>query len=190
MTPSLWYAIVDTMKISSFKDSIIRDRQNGATFQAIADRFDCSRQHIEQLCRKWGAKEVLVPTKQERARQAVQLLIDGAETSTEKAARDFRISVGLIHRAAKKDGIDLIGAIRIHQAEKRAHRLDGQQFNGLKVVDGTCFRTANGGYFVEATCVVCGTRKVFSVSNLRAGYSKTCSTRCAHRFKRGDYTQS
>ena len=178
------------MKISSFKDSIIRDRQNGATFQAIADRFDCSRQHIEQLCRKWGAKEVLVPTKQERARQAVQSLIDGTETSAEKAASRFNVSRNLIDSAAKKDGVDLAGVLKLNQAKERAHRLDGQQFNGLKVVDGTCFRTASGGYFVEATCVVCGTRKVFSVNNLRGGYSKTCSTRCAHRFKRGDYTQS
>lgn len=175
------------MKISDFKDSIIRDRQNGATFQAIADRFSCSRQYIEQLLTKWDAKEVLVPSIQDRARRALQLIIDGEEATIGKAAYLHRVSQSTITRLAKKDGVDLHGLLKRNQAQARAHYLDGQQFNGLKVVDGTCFQDKNKLLYVEATCVVCGTRKLFSVNNIKHGYSKTCSTKCGWRYRKGDY---
>lgn len=191
----LYYcSYVNTMPISDFKDSIIRDRQKGSTYQSIADRFGCSRQHIQQLLSKWGATETLVPTqleqKQERALETVQLLIDGKETNVRKAARHFGISNSIIRSTAKKNGVDLVEVVKLHRAKEQAHRLDGQQFNGLKIVDGTGVRETNGDYFVEAICVVCGTRKVFSVKNLRAGYSKTCSRTCATRFKKDDYKKT
>ena len=187
LTPSCWYATVGTMRISDFKDSIIRDRQRGATYQAIADRFDCSRQYIEQLLTKWDAKEVLVPSKRDRARQALQLIIDGEEATIGKAAYLHRVSEATISRIAKEDGVDLHGLLKRNQAQVRAHYLDGQQFNGLKVVDGTCFQSKNKVLYVEATCVVCGTRKTFQVNNLQGGYSKTCSIKCGWRYRKGDY---
>ena len=179
------------MPISDFKDSIIRDREKGATYQEIADRFGCSRQRIERLLSKWGATKPLVPTKlaqkQERALHAVQLLINGEETNITKTARYFRIRPALIHETAKRNGVDLAAALKPHRAKELAHRLDGQQFNGLKVVDGTYHRGENGDYYVEAICAICGTRKVFAVNNLRAGYSKTCSKTCGWRYRKGDY---
>jgi|TARA_R100000482_G_scaffold21970_1_gene6423 transposase-like protein len=175
------------MKISDFKDSIIRDRQRGATYQAIADRFDCSRQYIEQLLTKWDAKEVLVPSKQDRARQALQLIIDGKEPTIGKAAYLHRVSQATVSRVAKDDGVDLQGLLKRNRAKARAHYLDGQQFNGLKIVDGTCFLHENRQLCVEAICVVCGTRKTFQVNNLQCGYTKTCSIKCGWRYRKGDY---
>ena len=182
------------MKISNFKDSIIRDRQKGFTYQDIADRFDCSRQHIQQLLKKWGATEPLKPTesdkKRERALEAVHSALGGNGTSIGRLARRFRTSEDSIRRAAKEHNVNLLQVIKLNRVKERAHRLDGQQFNGLKIVDGTCRRTENGAYIVEATCVVCGTRKVFCVTNLRAGYTKTCSWTCAARFKKGNYDKT
>ena len=176
------------MKISDFKDSIIRDRRKGFTYQVIANRFDCSRQYIEKLLKKWDATEPLEP--RERALEAVHFVLDGNGTSVRKLARRFRTKENYIRQAAKENNVDLSQAIKLNRDKERAHRLDGQQFNGLKIVDGTCHRTEKGGYAVEATCVVCGTRKVFCVTNLRAGYTKTCSRTCAARFRKGDYDKT
>ena len=184
------------MKISDFKDSIIRDRQKGFTYQVIANRFDCSRQYIEQLLKKWDATEPLEPTeadkRRERALEAVHAALngDGDGTSKETLARRFRTSVYTIEQVAKEQDVNLLQVTKLNRDKERAHRLDGQQFNGLKIVDGTCHRTEKGGYAVEATCVVCGTRKVFCVTNLRAGYTKTCSRTCAARFRKGDYDKT
>ena len=182
------------MSISDFKDSIIRDRQKGFTYQAIANRFDCSRQYIEQLLKKWDATEPLEPTeadkKRERALKAVHSALSGNGTSIRRLARRFRTSEELIRQAAKEHSVNLFQVVKLNRDKERAHRFDGQQFNGLKIVDGTCRRTENGAYVVEATCVVCGTRKVFCVTNLRAGYTKTCSLTCAARFRKGNYDKT
>jgi len=172
------------MSISDFKDSIILDRQRGATYQAIADRFDCSRQCIERLLHRWNAKDVLVPTKHDRARQALQLIIDGEEASLSKAARLHRVSEDMIRKIAKKEDVDLRGFLKRNQAKIRAHSLDGQQFTALKIVDGTCYKDDSGEDQVEATCMVCGTRKSFRVANLKAGYTKTCSVSCGWRLRK------
>ena len=174
------------MSISDFKDSIILDRQRGATYQAIADRFDCSRQCIERLLHRWNAKDVLVPTKHDRARQALQLIIDGEEASLSKAARLHRVTEDMIRKIAKKEDIDLRGFLKRNQAKIRAHSLDGQQFTALKIVDGTCYKDNSGEDQVEATCMVCGTRKSFRVANLKAGRTKTCSTSCGWRLRKAD----
>ena len=172
------------MSISDFKDSIILDRQRGATYQAIADRFDCSRQCIERLLHRWNAKDVLVPTKHDRARQALQLIIDGEEASLSKAARLHRVTEDMIRKIAKKEDVDLRGFLKRNQAKIRAHSLDGQQFTALKIVDGTCYKDDSGEDQVEATCMVCGTRKSFRVANLKAGYTKTCSVSCGWRLRK------
>lgn len=174
------------MSISDFKDSIILDRQRGATYQAIADRFDCSRQCIEQLLARWNAKDVLVPTKHDRARQALQLIIDGEEAKLSNAARLHCVTEQLIRRIAKIDDVDLRGFLKRNQAKIRAHSLDGQQFTALKIVDGTCYKDDSGEDRVEATCMVCGTRKSFRVANLKAGYTKTCSISCGWRLRKTD----
>ena len=172
------------MSISDFKDSIILDRQRGATYQAIADRFDCSKQRIEQLLTKWGAKDVLVPSKHDRARQVLQLIIDGDEANLSKAARLHCVTEVMISKIAKKDDVDLRGFLKRNQAKVRAHSLDGQRFNALKIVDGTCFKSECGDVRVEATCMVCGTRKSFRVTNLKAGYTKTCSVSCGWHLRK------
>ena len=189
MTVCRRYAKVDTMSVSDFKDEIIRSRQQGATYQSIADRFGCSRQHIEQLLTKWDAKAVLVPTKTDRAREAVQLLLTGQELTVHEAGRSCGVSGSAVARLAKKEGVDLAAAMNPYRAHKRAHRWDGHRFNGLTVVDGTCVRDERGTYFVDAICIVCGRRKTFQLSNLKAGYSKTCSISCGYRYGRGDYAQ-
>lgn len=182
------------MKISDFKDSIIRDRQKGFTYQVIANRFGCSRQRIEQLLKKWGATEPLEPTeadkKREQALEAVLIALDGDGTSIKALVRRFRISENLIRRVAKEHNVNLLQAVKRNLIKERAHRLDGQQFNGLKIVDGTCRVAEDGSYVVEATCVVCGTRKVFCVTNLKDGKTKTCSVACAARFRKGDYDKT
>ena len=177
------------MSVSDFKDEIIRSRQQGATYQAIASRYGCTRQMIEKLLNRWGAKAVLVPTKADRAREAVQLLLAGEKFSIEEAARSCGISGSAVARLAKKEGVDLATAINQYRAHKRAHRWDGHRFNGLTVVDGTCVRDGKGTYFVDAICIVCGRRKTFQLSNLKAGYSKTCSISCGYRYSKGDYAQ-
>ena len=174
------------MSISDFKDSIILDRQRGATYQAIADRFDCSRQCIEQLLARWNAKDVLVPSKHDRARQALKLIIDGKETHLNKAARLHCVTEDMIRKIAKKDDIDLRGFLKRNRAKVLAHSLDGQQFTALKIVDGTCYLDDSGDGRVEATCMVCGTRKIFRVGNLKGGYSKTCSVSCGWRLRKTD----
>ena len=174
------------MSISDFKDSIILDRQRGATYQAIADRFNCSRQCIERLLHRWNAKDVLVPTKHDRARQALQLIIDGEEASLSKAARLHRVTEDMIRKIAKKEDVDLRGFLKRNQAKIKAHSLDGQQFTALKIVDGTCYKDDSGEDQVEATCMVCGTRKSFRVANLKAGYTKTCSVSCGWRLRKTD----
>ena len=122
------------MSISDFKDSIILDRQRGATYQAIADRFNCSRQCIERLLHRWNAKDVLAPTKHDRARQALQLIIDGEEASLSKAARFHRVTEDMIRKIAKKEDVDLRGFLKRNQAKIKAHSLDGQQFTALKLL--------------------------------------------------------
>ena len=174
------------MSISDFKDSIILDRQRGATYQAIADRFDCSRQCIERLLHRWNAKDVLVPTKHDRARQALQLIIDGKETHLSKAARLHCVTEAMIRRIAKKDDVDLRGFLKRNQAKVTAHSLDGQQFGALKIVNGTCYKDDNSDGRVEAICMVCGTRKSFRVANLKGGYTKTCSVSCGRRLRKTD----
>jgi transposase-like protein len=174
------------MSISDFKDSIILDRQRGATYQAIADRFGCSRQCIEKLLDRWNAKDVLVPTKHDRARQALQLIIDGEEASLNKAARLHCVTEDMIRKIAKKDDVDLRGFLKRNQAKVLAHSLDGQQFTALKIVDGTCYKDDSYKVHVEATCMVCGTRKSFCVSNLKAGYTRTCSVSCGWRLRETD----
>ena len=189
MTVCRRYAKVDTMSVSDFKDEIIRSRQQGATYQAIASRYGCTRQMIEKLLKRWDAKAVLVPTKTDRAREAVQLLLAGQKFSVEEAARSCGISGSAVSRLAKKEGVDLATAMNQYRAHKRAHRWDGHRFNGLAVVDGTCVRDEKGTYFVDAICIVCGRRKTFQLSNLKAGYSKTCSISCGYRYSKGDYAQ-
>jgi transposase-like protein len=181
--------MVDTMSVSDFKDEIIRSRQQGATYQAIASRYGCTKQMIEKLLKRWGAKAVLVPTKADRAREAIQLLLAGQKISVEEAACSCGISAAAVARLAKKEGVDLATGINQCRDFKRAHRWDGHRFNGLTVVDGTCVRDEKGTHFVDAICIVCGRRKTFQLSNIKAGYSKTCSRSCGHRYSKGDYAQ-
>ena len=173
------------MSVSDFKDEIISARQRGATYQAIANRYACSRQHIQQLLSRWGAQDVLVPTKKDRAREALQLLVDGESPTIEKAAAACNIGVKALVNEAKRQGVNLL------QAKRHALRgkLNGQRFHGIVIVDDTYYLDHSSEAHVEGICMVCGTRKDFRVMNLLYGYSKTCSTRCARRFKRGDYTQ-
>ena len=171
------------MSVSDFKDEIIRARQRGATYQAIANRYACSRQHIQQLLSRWGAKDVLVPTKKDRAREALQLLVSGERPTIEKAAAACSIGVGALVNEAKRQGVNLL------QAKRHALRgkLNGQRFHGIVIVDDTYYLDHSSDPRVEGICMVCGARKDFRVSNLLHGYTKTCSTGCGRRYRKGDY---
>ena len=177
------------MAVPDFKEEIIRARQRGATQQAIANRYGCTRQRIQNLLCKWGVPDALASKRADQAREAIQLLIDGQYNSVRKAGNACGISETMVSNFAKKQGIDLAKIMDDHRADRLAHSLDGRQFNGLSIVNGTCQKIhgKSGQYLVDAICVVCGNRKTFHVSNLRAGYSKTCSISCGRRFSKGDY---
>jgi len=177
------------MAVSDFKDEIIRARQRGATQQALANRYGCTRQMIQKLLSGWGVPDALALKRAEQAREAIQLLREGQYDSVRKAGNACGISETMVSNFAKKQGIDLPKIMNDHRADRLAHSLDGRQFNGLKIVNGTCQKIhgKSGQYLVDAICVVCGTRKTFHVSNVRAGYSKTCSISCGRRYSKGDY---
>ena len=174
------------MAVSDFKDDIICARQRGASYQAIATRFNCSKQLIGSLLKKWDAKEILVPTKTDRGRQALQLLVTGQESVIGKAASLSGVSSTVVMRVARDEGVDLVAIARQHRDQKadseRPDLFNGKQFNALRVVDGTCFRGEKNRLFVDAICAVCGTRKTFRVANLKGGYTKTCSMSCGRRY--------